>query len=258
VRVKLLHLLVILFSLTFLHPASSASEAPRLNEILQKHLDAMGGLNNWNQVESLRLSGTIERDGQSFGIVIIKKRPNQIRATVTIPHPNKPEKEIQIIRAHDGKQAWTATRFAGAPEMVKKAITGDVADDLLADAGVLPPLIKLWRESAELELLGTDYFKGELVFVIDAAQGEESSQQRFYLSADSFRTIAREKHTPTEITQTILSDYQKKNGVYLPMHSLITAESTGVSTMQTESIEIGVGIYEEYFEVGEPAQTANL
>jgi hypothetical protein len=55
----------------------------------------MGGLRNWSQVESIRLSGTIERDGQTVDIVIIKKRPNQIRATVTIPLPNDPDNKVQ-------------------------------------------------------------------------------------------------------------------------------------------------------------------
>ena len=78
-----------------LHSTASAKEAPTLNGILQKHLEAMGGLRNWSQVESIRLSGTIERDGQTVDIVIIKKRPNQIRATVTIPLPNDPDNKVQ-------------------------------------------------------------------------------------------------------------------------------------------------------------------
>lgn len=218
----------------------------------------MGGLRNWSQVESIRLSGTVERDGQTVDIVIIKKRPNQIRATVTIPLPNDPENNVQIIRAHDGKNAWTATRLAGAPKTHKKAITGEAADDLLADAGVLPPLIKLWRAGEKITLIGSDTFEEESVFVVEVKANDKSPQQRFYLSADSFRTIGRETYAPAGVTKTILSDYKENGGVYLPTRSLNTTQSTGQSKMQTQSIKIGVGIYEEYFEVGDTVQTADL
>ena len=82
----------------------------------------MGGLANWSQIESIQLNGTIERDGKTVDFVIIKKRPDQIRATVTMPVPGKEDEAIQLIRAHDGKSAWTATRLSGAPEMQKEKL----------------------------------------------------------------------------------------------------------------------------------------
>ena len=255
---KSLYQITLLLLCGLLHATASAKEDPTLNEILQKHLEAMGGLRNWSQVESIRLRGTIERDGQTFDLVIIKKRPNQIRATVTIPLPNDPENKVQIIRAHDGKNAWTATRLAGAPKMVKKAIVGQEADDLLADAGVLPPLIKLWRGGEKIVLMGAETFEGKSVFVVEIKANDESTQQRFYLSSDSFHTIGHETYAPTGMTETILSDYKETGGVFLPTSSLIKDQNTGQSKVMTKSIKIGVGIYEEYFEVGETAQTAEL
>ena len=98
--------------LSALHSAATAANDPRVNEILSKHQEAMGGLTNWSQIESIQLNGTGERDGKTVDVVIIKKRPNQIRATVTLPVPGKEDEAIQLIRAHDGKSAWTANRLA--------------------------------------------------------------------------------------------------------------------------------------------------
>jgi hypothetical protein len=235
-----------------------ASEDPNLNQILQKHLDAMGGLRNWSQVESIRLSGTVERDGQIIDIVIVKKRPQQIRATLTLPVHGKEDESLQVIRAHDGKEAWTATRMAGAPKMIKKSLIGEAADDLLADAGVLPPLIKHWRANEDLKLIGSDSLYGEHVFVIEYTQESGTNTQHFYLSAQSYRTLAYDSHTSTKSIHTRLYDYQKQDGVWLPMRSVITAERTGASTMQMNSIEIGVGIYDAYFEADPSVETADL
>ena len=116
--------------LSALHSVSAAVNDPRVNEILSKHQEAMGGLTNWSQIESIQLNGTVERDGKTVDVVIIKKRPNQIRATVTVPVPGKEGEAIQLIRAHDGKSAWTATRLAGAPEMQKEELPPEAADQI--------------------------------------------------------------------------------------------------------------------------------
>jgi hypothetical protein len=180
----LYRILSLSLALMLLHSATLAAATgdPTLNEILQKHLEAMGGLSNWHKVESIQLNGTIKRDGQTVNVVIIKKRPNQIRATVTVPIPNKDDAYFQVIRAHDGKTAWTATRLAGAPDMVKQELPAEAADELLADAGVLPPLIKFWREGAQLELLSPKIINSETNFSIRVAGKNLTSEYTFYIS----------------------------------------------------------------------------
>lgn len=205
----------------------------------------MGGLNNWNRIESIRLKGTIEREGETVDIVIIKKRPDQIRATVTIPFPNDPDNKLQVIRAHDGKKAWTATRLAGAPDMIKEELDESAAAGLLADAGVLPPLIKLWREGADLSLQGNETVNGENTFAIQARM-KDGHSYTFYISSEDFRTKRFED--PSQGSKTDLVAYETYSNVWIPTSSKIHAAQTGESTLDIQSVEIGVGIYEEYFQ----------
>jgi len=237
-------LTTLFLSLAILHTTAAESDSPTLNEILQKHLEAMGGLNNWNRVESIRLKGTIEREEQTVDIVIIKKRPDQIRATVTIPFPNDPDNQLQVIRAHDGKTAWTATRLAGAPDMVKEELDASAAAELLADAGVMPRLIKLWRGGADLQLLGNNTVNGENAFIVHAVT-DNGQSYKFYISSEHFRTVRFEN--PTQHSYTDLHSYKSYSSVWIPTRSEVYATQTGTSVMDIHSVEIGVGIYEEYF-----------
>ncbi|WPJ94193.1 hypothetical protein SH580_12190 [Coraliomargarita algicola] len=245
-------LLLILFALGNI---TTATESPALNNILQKHLEATGGPDNWDLVESIRLSGSIERQGKTVDLVIVKKRPNQIRATITIPGPNN--EMYQMILAHDGHNGWTATRLAGATEMLRKPLDDAAASDLLADSGVLPPLIKLWHNGARIHLAGTENFEGQNAFVMEIEQSERQHTHRFFVSRDSYHLLAHHIQTPTDITETSFYNYTERQGVYLPTRTTITAKSTGTSIMDVKSIEIGVGIYKEYFNAGDPLQTAN-
>jgi hypothetical protein len=236
-----------------------AADDPTLNTILQKHLEAMGGLNNWNRIESIQLNGTIERDGQTVDIVIVKKRPNQIRATVTVPILGKEDEAFQIIRAHDGKTAWTATRLAGAKEMQKEVLPAEAADQLLADAGVLPPLVKLWREGADLELLGTKSMDGINHFAIRVIPEDLPQQYTFYLSGESYLIAHYESTHPADgISKTIMADYRREQNILVPQLVIIESPQTGQSVMATTSVKIGVGIYEEYFSPATPTASAKL
>lgn len=226
-----------------------STEAPELQKILHKHWEAMGGMRNWSKVESIRLKGTIERDGQVVDICIVKKRPNQIRATVTLPLPGKDDETLQVIRAHDGQTAWTATRLAGGHEMNQEELPPEAAAELLADAGVLPPLLKLWREGAELELLDPQTINGEAFMIIQTANESTGSLQTFYVSAESHRLLRADSHHPEHgTTTTTYSDYRNHSGIYLPGCNVINSRHTGHSVITTKSTEIGIGIYDKYFQ----------
>ncbi|PXA03758.1 hypothetical protein DDZ13_10725 [Coraliomargarita sinensis] len=238
---------------------SLAVEDPQLRETLNKHWEAMGG-NNWLKVESIRLSGTIERNGRAADICIVKKRPNQIRATVTLPLPGGEDEKLQVIRAHDGEAAWTATRLAGAPVMKKDPLPPDAAAELLADAGVLPPLIKLWREGGKLKR-STPETKGALTLIpISSQPGNGETSHVFYLNHETHLLHAIENRTTHSVTKTTFADYTWEAGVRLAKTSKVESSETGHSKLETKSIQIGVGIYDEYFSStgGPEAQTYTL
>ena len=230
-----------------------------MSEILSKHLEAMGGLLNWSQIESIQLNGTVERDGNTVDVVIIKKRPNKIRATVTVPVPGKEDEAIQLIRAHDGKSAWTATRLEGAPEMQKEELPPEAADQLLSDAGVMPRLIKLWREGAELELLNSKTIDGTRRYVVEASPEGTRNKYTFYISDETYLVTHYENdHPENGRTVTQLNEYNSDHGILIPMVSVIENEQTGRSVMTTSSIKFGVGIYEDYFSAAMPTASARL
>ena len=219
----------------------------------------MGGWANWQKVESIRTSGTIERGDQTFPVVIIKKRPHRIRATITVPVPGKENESIKLIRAHSDGQAWSATRLAGDLKMRKEALPLEAAKELFTDAGVLPPLIKFWQEGATVELVGLESIAGEPHYKMRIASKQLTSDLIFYLSCDSHLVTQYESVQQNEIiSRTILKNYTNKQGVLIPTLNITQADQTGQTIMTTPSIKIGVGIYQEYFSADPPLKTANL
>lgn len=227
-----------------------------LRQVLDRHLEAVGGMRAWSTVESIQINGTIERGDQLVDLVIVKKQPNHIRATITLPLPGDTENKLQVIRAHDGKEAWTATRLAGAENMNKEALSPEAASELLLDGGVMPPLLKMWRESVPLELREPRRIGYETAHTIGATP-EDGPYFDFFVSSEDFRLIGYEStNRKGQITKTFFEDYAQVEGVLLPRRVTIDSEATGKSVIRYSSFEIGVGIYNDYFEIGDRPKTA--
>lgn len=231
-----------------------------LQDILRKHADAMGGLRNWNKVESIRTTGTIERDGQLVDFCIIKKRPNQIRATITMPIPGKEEEFLQIIRAHDGKEAWTATRLAGGDTLSQQILSDNDAADLIEEAQMLPKLIHLWQHNAKIEVSGIKTYEGHVHHIIRAVYKHSPDMlYEFYLSDDSYLISKSIIYKADQIISTTThSNLTPVSGITVAKTLHLNSPRTGSSLMLVEDVTIGVGIYEEYFEGDAQLQTASL
>ncbi|MGJ8638835.1 MAG: hypothetical protein ACSHYA_05535 [Opitutaceae bacterium] len=256
---KLLAILCIASTTLFGQQVSRPStRALTIDQVMERYIEAMGGLSNWDAIESIRFTGTLKRDDQLIQVVIVKKRPSSVRVTATIPIPGTEDQYFQSIRAHNGVEAWRANRRAGMTTMSKESIVGEDAKDLLRDAGVQPRLMKLWQDGHELELVGWDTIEGEPVLVIDSKQEVATETERFYLSTRNFRLVAYDIKSQSDTIRTRLSDYKAHEGVYIPTQSIVSSERTGKTLMITETIETGIGIFKEYFGEVPAIQTVDL
>lgn len=239
--------LLLLASCTLIAFHANAGESKKLDTIIKAHVNAMGGWKNWSQIESLRLNGKIERDGQIVDLCVIKKRPNKIRATLTIPITGSNEGTLQIIKAHDGKNGWSATRSAGDAPLNKQKLTDHEAQELLMDASVLPKLMQLWYIGTPMRILQSHTLSNEAFTIIEASPIKSDATYTFVLDANntvtSYTYTTHDHHT----THIRLSRYQHIDGLYLPMQMEIDSKQTGISIMTTETVARGVGIYEDYF-----------
>ena len=220
-----------------------------LQKLLMHHMDAMGGWRNWNQVESICTRGIITRDNKNFPLVVVKKKPHLVRATVTLPAHKDNNAKIQVIRGHDGLAAWSAMRLVGELDIQKEALSKDDADELYAETGVLPPLIKFWQEDAAIQLLGLATIEGTLHYKLRVQPIGMDSHYVFYLSSVDHRVHQYEYVKNNIIVNRVfLKEYAEHKGVVVPMIIITQSELTGDSIVTTSSVEIGVGIYNDYFD----------
>ena len=225
---------------------ASADQDPELQRILKAHVDAMGGWRAWNKVESIRLTGTIEREGETYDFCIIKKRPDQIRVTLTFDIEGTQGEKAQAIQSSDGKNGWKATRLAGDQKIEKIALNEAETEQLVSDSNIEPKLINFMLRGYKITLDETT--EDIVILTVRDKDRTDSKNWRFGLDKSTYKVANYEVFYGEVLhSKTTFNDNELVDGIYYPKTICVTSVKTGDSVMQISEIYSGVGIYEDYF-----------
>ena len=203
-------------------PLTASAQEMTVDQLLANYYDAIGGLEAWKAVESMKISGSMSmgRGGMQASFTRWVKRPDKIRV----------EFEIQgntIVRAFDGQTAWMIMpmRGSGEPEVMdERQVRG-----LLQDADIDGVLVG-WEEAGHhVELEGLAETEGTQAYKLKVTLA--SGDVVFYfLDRDYYVPIriegSREIQGNTMEFATTLSDYKEVDGLLIA-HSVQSSGTGG-------------------------------
>jgi outer membrane lipoprotein-sorting protein len=203
--------------------------AQTVDEVIAKHIDALGGLTKMQAVKSVRMSGRMTvGPGMEAPMVLEIKRPNALRVDFTI-------QGMVGSQAYDGSKAWQFMPFDGstAPQEMSPEETIYVAEQADIDG----PLVDYKTKGHKVELVGKENVEGSDAYKLKVTL-KSGNVRTIYLDAASYLEIKEEGkriQRGTEIeTETIMSDYKAVDGLMMP-HLLDTAVK---NTSQRQKIVI--------------------
>jgi hypothetical protein len=221
-----------------------------LDDVLGNYYEAIGGLDAWKSVQSMKMTGTrsMGRGGDSPFTQIVK-RPGKVRMEFTI-------QGMTAVRAYDGETAWMSMPFRGTgePQVMERAGT------LPEDADIDGPLIGYEESGHQLELIGLEETEGTPAYKLKltTSDGRETS---YYLDAEYFVPIMITRTMsgmggggrggggrPSEV-QIIISDYKEVDGLMIP-HSIQTrrvGSERPPQSVSIETIELNVEVDDSVF-----------
>lgn len=229
---------------------AAQTPAPTADQIISKHLEAMGGIANLKAIKSLRVTSRLGI--AEYPSVSEWKRPMEYRQTVKV-------QGMDWIQAYDGKAGWTINPFAGYggfkepqpmnPEQLR-------AVELTADLD--GPLVDWRAKGHTVTYMGMEDVDGSQAFKLKEIlkNGDEIT---YFLDADTYipiKEITRRVIRGTEQeTETILGNYEATGGVYFPR--LIQEGEKGSddkNTVTVEKVEINPELPDDRFSM--PAMKA--
>lgn len=234
--------LLLLLAAVLLAPPLVAQDMT-VDEILAKHYEALGGVENLKRVRSAVFEGNMTMgEGVEAPFTMTFLRPMKARLEFTM-------QGMTGIQAFDGERAWMVMPFLGkeGPE----EMADDQAANMKEQADFDGPLVD-WRDKGhQVELVGLEKVDGTEAYKLKV--GLAGGEVRYhFLDARSFLTVKQEGKTEVQGNQiefeTIFGDYKKVDGLNFA-HS-IESKPKGAPNGQVitiESIELNAEVKPELF-----------
>jgi len=213
-----------------------------LEQVLENYYKAIGGLQNWRDVNTLRMAGVMVSMGQPVPVRATYMRPNRCRVEFKV-------KNAVIVQAYDGERGWQHNPNSEVilPQPMSKGRSNYLHDTCDIDG----PLNDYEKKGNEIEFLGTETLYGKDTYKL-RVKHKTGNVQTYYLDTDTFLPVRLDgvyqldglEHKVT----TSYFDYKKTGKIVMP-HKLdfdITG-SPGTEQMNFKTVQINPRVSESYF-----------
>lgn len=232
---------VTLFALSALSGPAAIAQDLSLEQIVDNHYQALGGLDKVKSIVSRRMVGTMTmQPAGEAAFTLLSKRPSKARMEITVQGQTG-------IQAFDGETGWMFMPFMGqtAPDVMPP----EMANSMREEADFDGPLVDYREKGHSLALIGMGDVEGTTTYELELTHrnGEVTT---YHLNADSYLPMLTESNRSVQgmqmHVQTILRDYREVNGMMIP-HSIQVIQDMGSQTLNIESIEHNIEIDDAVF-----------
>jgi len=224
-------------------------EAPlTADQIVQKHVEALGGMAKLNAIQTLVVTGKASILGQTEAPLTIQvKRPNQLRLEIDF-------QGRKIVQAFDGVTAWTLNPMIGAePKQSSEADTRAAQESSDFIGG---NLVDYKSKGNSVALVDKEEIEGAAVFKLKIVK-KNGSVEYDYLDGKSFlpvKTEGRRRQLGQEILyESKIANYKPVEGVLMPFSLTQLVNGRLAMEITVEKMEANVPLDGAVFKMPERA-----
>jgi outer membrane lipoprotein-sorting protein len=227
--------------------ASPSAEQMSVDEVIAKHIDALGGMDKLKAVNTVRMTGKMTvGPGIEAPVVMELKRPSMMRLDFTV-------QGMTGSQAYDGKVGWTLMPFQGST--TPQQMAGEELSMMAEQADIDGPLVDYKAKGNTVELLGKEAVDGADAYKLKVTL-KNGVVRTMYIDAEHFLQVKEESKRTirgSEIEgETILGDYKEVGGMMFP-HSVDSGQKGNPQRQKiaVDKIEVNVPIDDTRFKMPE-------
>jgi hypothetical protein len=236
------YLIVLIATLAF----SLTGWSQTVEELIQKNIEAKGGMEKIKAIKTVRLTGKLDAGGGFTALVGQEnKRPNLVRETLTL-------QGMTQVQAYDGSTGWQIRPFGGRKD--PQLMGEDDVRDLLIDSDFDGPLVDYRGKGNQVEYLGHDIVDGDDALRLKVTL-KDGDIIYYYLDPDTFLEIRTERREFIRgaVRESVadLGSYKPVAGVMFPFSVNVGSKDdpTSWQSVTFEKIEANVSLQDSDFEV---------
>jgi hypothetical protein len=215
-----------------------AGIAQNVDEIVTKHIAAIGGAENWKKVNSMIMEGSMNVMGREVGVKITQVNLKGSRQDISVAGMSG----FQFTTPETG---WMFMPFQGQAK--PEPMPADLVKEGLDDLDLQGNLIDYKTKGHTVEYLGTEDVEGTECLKLKVTR-KTSGEQTLFLDPASYfivRTVTKQKAMGQEMEMKVdMTDYKEINGVKVPF-----SVTQPFGTVVFSSIKINEPVDEKLFAV---------
>ncbi len=225
--------------LVFLSVLGFSSFAQNLDEIIAKHIEAIGGKQNWEKLKAMRTESTMKAQGADIKFISVSVDKKATRQDIFVMGMNG----YNIINNSEG---WNFAPWQGQTK--PEAMTADDVKNAQTDLYIQDEFITYKELGKSIDYFGMDDIDGTECHKIKMTD-KNGKETTFYIDPATYYVIKRTSKTEAngQVNENSIffSDYKKTDfGLVIPMSSSGGWSETGIT-----KVEINPVIDESIFKV---------
>ena len=204
------------------------SAAQAADEIIQKNIQAKGGLQKLKAITTIKQTGTLTLQGTETPIVLWSKRPNLQRQEITVG--GKP-----VVNGFDGVSPWISNPMLGGAGPIQ--VTGPQADAIREQSNFDGLLIDYKRQGTTIVLVpGDDILDGRKLIHLKLTSRLQNVTH-LYLDAETFLEAKMTTETPRLTVEQQFFDYSDVQGIKWAFRIRTLTNGVEQSQMKLDKVE---------------------
>jgi hypothetical protein len=184
--------------------------AQTAEELINRNLQAKGGIDKIKAIRSLRATGKLQQGGFTAQVGALAMAPNLLRQSFTV-------QGMTQIQAYDGSTGWKIAPFEGRKD--PERLGEDELRDIVEDAIFLGPLLDYKAQGSRVEYIGKDLLDGDEVYRLKVTL-KNGDIYYYYLDPETFLEVRMEKvrFIRGAVHESVIEcgSYKLVAGVYMP------------------------------------------
>ena len=213
----------------------------RLGQILSRYYnESMGGSDNWNKINSLKVSATYKENSKEYKYDSLARKPNLVKITID-------KDEGNYVVAYNGKAGWEKSSNKSDPKEINNK---ERLRQLSNDSIFMNYLLYPFRKNKSYEYLGV-IREAEVICHKIRVHTEADFVMDYYIDVKSYlevKVVQQDKTSYFEKIELVMSDHKLVEGIYFPFKVETYVEGNFRSVLVIEEVEVNPGIMNWMFD----------
>ena len=214
-----------------------------LNEILDKHYQAIGGEKAWQELKTLKFTGSMYTKDATFNTAALYKRPDLCRVDFQAGR-------LYFMEAYDGKIPWQMNPGTRSGPLV---LDGKRAKEMIDTCDFEGPLVNHNAKGHEIKYQGMEEVADQWAYKLEV-KTKTGNLDTYYLDTQTFLPFMVKGSTTIQdkvVNTTIhLDEYIEVGNITIPFsYVFVVDDNPSTETLKIKTLELNPEIGDDMFKL---------